>query len=588
MKLAALSAISAGLWPLVAAAPAPSAAANDATSPVTVRAPAGTIIGKASDTVDTFNGIPYAEPPLGNLRFRPPVRRTKGLGTFDATGTAASCPMGPLINFAYLNPPNNTANALTGLLSPPNITAGTSAAAAIDLAAGETSDKYSEDCLTISVQRPHGIKTTVLLPVLFWIYGGGFVTGSTSGFDATKLIETGLLHNQPFIFVAVNYRVGAWGFMPGKEILHEGSGNAGLLDQRMGLEWVADNIHAFGGDPCKVTIWGESAGAISVFDQLVLYNGNAKYKNKDLFRGAIMNSGSATPTDPLDSNKAQAVYDAVKVAAKCDVEDSLKCLRELDNDVFAKAANSVPGIISYQSLALSYLPRPDGKALTDSPDALAKAGKFHKVPMILGTQEDEGTLFSIFQRDMGSTEKIVKYLSDYYFHNASPQQVTDFVNTYSENIWDGSPFRTFLSFQYYPGKKRITAILGDIVFNLIRRVSLQIIADVAPHVPTWSFFSSYNYDPIFGAFGTAHGSDVPVFFSKDNTYYPTKSGREYYLNFLYHLDPNNGTRPDVHWPKWAQGHQLLQFNALNNSLKDDTYRSNSSSFMFNNIDLLRF
>lgn len=116
--------------------------------------------------------------------------------------------------------------------------------------------------------------------------------GWSSMYDPVSILSQGIDQDQPFIFVAVNYRVAGFGFMPGKEILADGSGNIGLLDQRMGLEWVADNIAAFGGDPTKVTIWGESAGAISVFDQMALYGGNITYNDKPLFRGAIMNSGS--------------------------------------------------------------------------------------------------------------------------------------------------------------------------------------------------------------------------------------------------------------------------------------------------------
>jgi carboxylesterase type B len=104
-------------------------------------------------------------------------------------------------------------------------------------------------------------------------------------------VEASQQQKQPIIVVTVNYRVGGHGFLGGKELDAEGSTNLGLLDQRLALEWVSDNIDAFGGDPTKVTIWGESAGSISVFDQMAAYDGNNKYKGKPLFRGAIMNSG---------------------------------------------------------------------------------------------------------------------------------------------------------------------------------------------------------------------------------------------------------------------------------------------------------
>lgn len=121
----------------------------------------------------------------------------------------------------------------------------------------QTVTNSGEDCLTVNVQRPIGTTAADKLPVLFWIFGGGFELGSTEMYDGASMVQESIADGMPIVWVAVNYRVGGFGFMPGKEILADGSSNLGLLDQRLGLQWVQDNIAAFGGDPTKVTIWGE-------------------------------------------------------------------------------------------------------------------------------------------------------------------------------------------------------------------------------------------------------------------------------------------------------------------------------------------
>lgn len=124
---------------------------------------------------------------------------------------------------------------------------------------------------------------------------------------------------------------------------------------------------------------------------MVLYDGDHTYKNKPLFRAAIMNSGSVAPADPVDCPKGQEVYNTVVETAGCaSAASSLDCLRALDYTDFLNAANSVPGILSFSSVALSYLPRPDGVALTQTPDILIASKKYAKVPFIVGDQEDEG------------------------------------------------------------------------------------------------------------------------------------------------------------------------------------------------------
>ncbi|KAK4075167.1 uncharacterized protein Triagg1_4831 [Trichoderma aggressivum f. europaeum] len=558
-----------GFSSFVVAAPTPEKVEKqiEARSPVSVQIASGNIVGSSIAGIDTFNGIPFADPPVGNLRLAPPQKLSKPLGTFNTPLLPPACPqmfistgssniiiqlLGSFLQFPFLQP-------ITG----------------------------QEDCLNISVQRPKGTKAGDKLPVAFWIYGGGFQLGATVTYDGSSLLSSAVSQGQPFIYVAVNYRVAGFGFMPGAEILKNGSANVGLLDQRMGLQWVADNIAAFGGDPDKVTIWGESAGAMSVFDQMLLYGGNATYNNKPLFRGAIMNSGTAAPAERIDSPKAQAVYNNVVSKAGCSGSaDTLACLRKLPYNTFLSAVNSVPSIFSYNSLGLSYLPRPDGVILQDSPDALLEQGKYYPVPMIVGDQEDEGTLFSVFQNNVTSSSTLVNWLSQYMFSNATKNQLTELVNTYDTAISSGSPFRTSIFNDLYPGFKRTAALLGDLVFTLTRRMELTVASKLNPSVPIWSYLSSYDYGTPF--LGTFHASDIIQIFYGILPNNAMKSTRTYIFNFLYNLDPNVGVKGYANWPKWTDNHQLMWFETANSqSLLADDFRDDSYQWIVKNKDALR-
>lgn len=547
--------------------PDPDGTIRERAAKVSVAVPSGTVVGLSLSGIESFKGIPFADPPTGSLRLKPPKKLSTALGTFDATDLLGpSCPQ----MFISTGGSDIITEFLSDFLAIPFL----------QVVTGQ------EDCLTINVQRPAGTKAGDGLPVLFWIFGGGFELGSPAMYDGASLLNTGIDQDQPFIFVAVNYRVAGFGFMPGAEIKADGSANLGLLDQRMGLEWVADNIESFGGDPDKVTIWGESAGAISVLDQMVLYGGDANYNGKPLFRGAIMNSGSVVPAAPVDGAKGQEIYDTVVANAGCSAaSDTLECLRGLDYDVFLDAANSVPGLLSYNSLALSYLPRPDGTVLPDSPEVLVASGQYHAVPMINGDQEDEGTLFALFQPNLTTTARLVSYLQEYYFEDATTAELTTFVNTYSTSLSAGSPFRTGIFNEIYPGFKRRAAILGDLVFTLTRRLFLSAAAAANPDVPAWSYLSSYDYGtPILG---TLHGSDLlqVVFGLVPNN--AMRSIRTYYFNFLYNLDPNEGVAGYATWPQWKDAKQLMWFESASaNSLLTDDFRTSSYNWIANNVDAL--
>ncbi|KAJ2935221.1 hypothetical protein H1R20_g1873, partial [Candolleomyces eurysporus] len=169
-----------------------------------------------------FYGIPFAEPPVGARRLRPTVLKTRlNAGRFDASRYGMGC-VQPLADPSTL----------------------------------------SEDCLTINIHRPKGLKSSAKLPVLFWTYGGAFVLGSSNTYNGSEIVERSVARGTPLIFVNFNYRLGPLGFPQGREADDQRALNLGVLDQMAALEWVQENIGSFGGDKKKVTIFGESAGSM--------------------------------------------------------------------------------------------------------------------------------------------------------------------------------------------------------------------------------------------------------------------------------------------------------------------------------------
>ncbi|KAK6582972.1 hypothetical protein PZA11_004048 [Diplocarpon coronariae] len=548
MKLVVVVSRAACLVPLALAGPVQDKRALALALAPTVQLQHATVVGSSLLGIDSFKGIPYAQPPIGQLRLKPPQPITSNLGTVQAIGTARACPQ----FYTSTNTSSVPSQVLTDLFNSRLF---------------QTVSDAGEDCLTVTVQRPSSARAGSNLPVVFWMFGGGFEFGSTQIYDGSSLVRASVAQKKDVIYVAVNYR-----------IKKDGSSNLGYLDQRAGLEWVADNIAAFGGDPAKVTIWGESAGSISVFGQMSLYNGDHTYKGRPLFRGGIMDSGSIVPTDRVDGARAQGIYDAVVAKAGCArAADTLACLRGVDYETFLDATTSVPGIFDYSSVALSYLPRPDGRVLTDSAEILAANGLYAQVPFIIGDQEDEGTLFSLVQSNLSTTADLVGYLKDVFFLDATQAQIETLVATYPDDPSAGSPFRTGRLNNIYPQYKRLAAILGDLTFTLTRRVLLKIASDVHPTVPTWSYLSSYFYGaPILGTF---HASDILPAFGITAGTVPSKSIQAFYLSFINTLDPNNGTAGLPAWPQWRQGQQLMHFEAASNSLTPDNFRQDSYEFV---------
>ncbi|KAL1835014.1 hypothetical protein VTK73DRAFT_6464 [Phialemonium thermophilum] len=192
-----------------------------------------------------------------------------------------------------------------------------------------------EDCLTLDVVRPAGARPGDDLPVFVWIYGGGFKAGGSADprYNASFLVRNAAEMGKPILAVMPNYRTMGFGMLASMEVAAAGVGNIALHDQRLALRWIRENIRAFGGDPGKVTIAGESAGGTSVGYHMVANKGN----NEGLFRGAIMESSSllGAPLNTVEtlSHQYQGFYDNITAAVGCDkAPDSLSCLRTVPYD----------------------------------------------------------------------------------------------------------------------------------------------------------------------------------------------------------------------------------------------------------------
>nr|POF16764.1 putative secreted lipase [Quercus suber] len=514
----------------------------------------GTIIGATNSGIDSFKGIPFAQPPVGNLRLKPPQSINKSFGTLMATGEPRACPQ-QTIQVDQTGLVNLPSDVLGMLLDSPLLQNATNA---------------GEDCLTMQVYRPAGTAPDAKLPVVFWIFGGGFELGWSGMYDGSNFVTKSVELGKPVIFVAVSYRVAGFGFLAGKELAADHSTNLGLRDQRLGLQWTAENI----------------AGAISAHDHTIINGGDHTYKGKPLFRAAILNSGTTVPANPVTDAAPQAIYDTVVKNAGCSsASDTLACLRSVDYTTFLDASNSVPGILSYRSLDLSYLPRPDpgDNFFPLSPELPLRAGAYAKVPIIVGDQEDEGTLFSLLLGSLLTNADVIDYLTTYFPSNPNARSdVTALVATYPNHAVlgqpEGSPFRTGSLNNLYPQFKRIAAILGDITFTITRRGYL---ASVSSTVKTWSYLNTYFYGtPVIG---TTHGLDLLYMFGmlglQDSPV--TQAVQTYYISFITDLDPNSSGGQTA-WPQYdssAGQTDLLEFQLLKQKLTPDTFRQATYDFL---------
>jgi para-nitrobenzyl esterase len=413
----------------------------------------GFVRGIVTATTREFRGIPYAAAPVGELRWSPPQRHARWTTVLDATQFANHCPQ----RFGAFGRATDTEDCLFLNVFTPNERP------------GDRDDHASS----------HGLR-----PVMVWIHGGALVTGESDDYDATRLVEQG-----DVIVVTINYRLGALGFLAHPAFTAEApdhaSGNYGLLDQQEALRWVGRNIVRFGGDPSRVTIFGESAGGLSVHSQL------ASPGSHDLFHRAIVQSGAYQLAVP-DLAAGEAAGAAFAAGAGC-TDQSATCLRGL----------SVAQVLAAQGPSFAASPVIDHKVLTQSIGAAFASGQFNRVPVIEGANHDEWRLF------VGGAELVT-----------GPLTAADYPAAIQATLGVPTPVAAFLAAQYpaagFPSPGLALSALGtDAIFACNARFAAQLLS---PFVPTFAY--EFNDEdapqrflpPVSFPYGAAHASEIQYLF----------------------------------------------------------------------------
>ncbi|KZT75141.1 alpha/beta-hydrolase [Daedalea quercina L-15889] len=485
----------------------------------------GTYVGLYSPGYDqdSFLGIPYAQPPVGDLRFaNPRSLNTSFDGNRNATSYSSEC---------------------------------------VGYGTDQWGYPISEDCLYMNVIRPANYSSYgEPLPVGVWIHGGGFYEGGSRDlrYNLSFIVQNSVAIDKPFIGVSFNYRLSAWGFLASGLLAGEGISNMGLRDQRLALHWIQENIGAFGGDPAKVTIWGESAGAMSVGFHIIAYNG----RDDNLFRGAIMESGNSVQpnaqftADYFDA-QSQAIVDSVNCTAAFDV---LGCLRDVPFDTLNTAINTTN--------ATGWVPTLDGDFIAKFPSQQLDSGNYVHVPIISGANSDEGTAFG--PQGINTTEQFLAYLEagGTRFAPLAPALADLILNAYPDNPCEGIPADlgcTRLNNSYGLEYRRTSAYAGDAVFIGPRRFQCQ--TWTAGGTPAYCFRFNTRPNGVPIELGVTHFQEVAFVFDNTNGYGydvapdPFAGEPESYFalaklmsnswaSFIHDLDPNSFRLNDTVTPQW--------------------------------------
>ncbi|PKX93321.1 putative triacylglycerol lipase (LipA) [Aspergillus novofumigatus IBT 16806] len=503
---------------------------------------------------ELFLGIKYADQPV---RFTPSSLKTSyaandsNSGSYDASETGLALPKDTVLynatQYGYECPGYGSDE--TKLVSMGLIT-------------------LNEDCLNLNIIRPtQKPDPEELLPVMIWIFGGGWQQGATADpsltgirgrYNMSYILRQGALNDKPVLGVSINYRVAAFGFLDSEEVRATGNNNLGLRDQRVAMRWVKENIKAFGGDPDRVTIWGESAGAYSVGAHLVANGGD----NEGLFRAAIMESGNAVGPPWNGTDWHQPMYDRIVNKTGCSTSsDTLQCLREVPYTSLYDVANE----------GLEWFAAVDGTFIKEYPQISYTEGRLAKVPILLGSNTDEGTSFGT--TGTNTDEDCINQLISSKRWVLNREEATRLLTYYPNDPALGCPYGwgnvtwPKLGLMY----KRYESMAGDLTMAAPRRLLAQTMAKYTKQV------YSYRWDvPAMNTsstIGVGHFAEIPFVFAnpvQNITPLGTDPARlelgnmaaRMWTSFVTDLNPNGhrGIVPQIpQWPKYTPGKKASNF-----------------------------
>ncbi|HLH08581.1 MAG TPA: carboxylesterase family protein [Terriglobales bacterium] len=484
----------------------------------TVRVETGQIKGVTAGSVVSFKGIPFAAPPVGDLRWRPPQPPAKWSGVRQATEYGHDCMQLPF--------PSDAAPLGT---------------------------KPAEDCLVLNVWVPE--HRTGKLPVMVWIYGGGFVNGGSSPavYDGSQFAKRGL------VFVSFNYRLGRFGFFAHPALTKESKdgmlGNYGYMDQIAALKWVQKNIGAFGGDPKEVTVFGESAGGFAVHMLMTSPLATGLMQRAMVESGggrsALNNTYLHESRDGKPSAEEIGVAFAKKNGISGDDAEALKKLRALPAETVVDGLN----MASMGQAASTYSgPMIDGKIITAQAGTLYEAGKYQHVPMVVGANS----------MDIGfSHAKSVDELFASFGSNASAAKVA----------YDAADSKNLM----FLGMK----VAADQFMIEPARFVAQTLSSAGD--PVWEFRFAYVADSMRSQWpGAPHATEIPFVFDTVKAKYGSaltpedeaiaRQTNEYWANFAKTGNPNGPGLPK--WPEYnAKSDELLIIQAGGPVAKPDPWKT---------------